>query len=106
MKMPVQIQDLTPNVYVIVELIFNENTRKEVKKQLYAIVQETKPEEQKAKVKFFRPNQWEMIMCSRFLMMRWTLTSQKLSLLLSLLKLIGDVILSLLNLIIELCIEL
>ncbi len=50
--------------------------KKEVKKQFYAIVQETKPKEETAKVKNFgkAPNHWEKItVCFQMLAMRWTL---------------------------------
>lgn len=53
-KTSVQIEDLQPDRYVIVKLIFNENTKKEVEKQFYAIVLNTEPEKYKVKVKFFR----------------------------------------------------
>lgn len=53
-KHTVQMEELKPDVYVIVDLLFNENTNKEETKQFYAVALRNMPNEEKVEVKFFR----------------------------------------------------
>lgn len=53
-KTSLQMEDIKPGMFVIAELLFNKNTKKEVKKQFYALVQDSKLEEKTITVKFFR----------------------------------------------------
>lgn len=46
-------EKLKSDLYVIVDLVFNENTKKEDKKQFYAVVLGIIPSEEKAKVFVF-----------------------------------------------------
>lgn len=54
LKKVVSKEELKPDVYVIVELILNKNTKKETTKQYYGVVLTTCFEKNEVTVKFFR----------------------------------------------------